>query len=74
MRLMVMLVLAIAAGSVGIDAQKPAKSKPPKLDNYFSPRGSPTPIPARGPLELQTHDSEMRFRNIYIREIPAGTK
>jgi 3-keto-disaccharide hydrolase len=46
-----------------------------KLDNYFTPRGAePTPIPERGPIELQTHNSEMRFRNIYIREIPAGKK
>ena len=44
------------------------------LDNYFSPRGTTIPVPARGPIELQTHNSEMRFRNIYIREIPAGKK
>ena len=45
------------------------------MDNYFTPRGAePTPVPARGPIELQTHNSEMRFRNIYIREIPAGKK
>jgi hypothetical protein len=24
---------------------------------------------ARGPIELQTHGSEIRFRNIFIREI-----
>ncbi len=44
-----------------------------KLDNYFDVRGAaPTPVPAKGPIELQTHNSEMRFRNIYIREIPPG--
>jgi hypothetical protein len=44
-----------------------------KLDNYFDkPNAAPTPIPTRGPIELQTHNSEMRFRNIYIREIPPG--
>jgi hypothetical protein len=26
------------------------------------------------PIELQTHGSEIRFRNIFIREIPAGGK
>ena len=26
----------------------------------------------RGPIQLQTHGSEIRWRNIYIREIPAG--
>lgn len=44
-----------------------------KLDNFFDkPNTAPTPIPARGPIELQTHNSEMRFRNIYLREIPPG--
>jgi hypothetical protein len=45
------------------------------LDNFFDrPGATPTPIPARGPIELQTHNSEMRFRDIYVREIPAGGK
>ena len=26
----------------------------------------------RGPIELQTHGSEIRFRNVYVREIPAA--
>jgi hypothetical protein len=39
-----------------------------KLDNFFDRTGA-TPIPARGPIELQTHNSEMRFRNIYIKEL-----
>ena len=30
MRLTVMLILAMAAGAVGIEAQKPVKPKPPK--------------------------------------------
>lgn len=38
------------------------------MDNYFD---RSKPIPPRGPIELQTHGSEMRFRNVYIREIPA---
>ena len=40
-----------------------------KLDNFFA---RAEPIVDRGPIELQTHGSEIRFRNIYIREIPAG--
>ena len=45
------------------------------LDNYFDRAGTgAVPIPARGPIELQTHNSEMRFRNIYVREIPEGKK
>lgn len=36
------------------------------MDNYFD--RSKEVLPA-GPIELQTHGSEIRFRNIYIREI-----
>jgi hypothetical protein len=39
------------------------------LDNFFD---KTQPIVTRGPIELQTHGSEIRFRNIYIREIPAA--
>lgn len=28
------------------------------------------PVPATGPIQLQTHGGEMRFRNVFIREIP----
>jgi hypothetical protein len=38
------------------------------LENYWD-RG--TPIPAKGPIQLQTHGSEIRWRNISVREIPA---
>jgi hypothetical protein len=36
------------------------------MDNYFD---RSKPILPSGPIELQTHGSEIRFRNIYIREI-----
>lgn len=36
------------------------------MHNYFDKTG---PVPARGPIELQTHNSEMRFKNIYVKEI-----
>ncbi len=36
------------------------------LDNYFDRKISVLPT---GPVELQTHGAEIRFRNIYIREI-----
>jgi hypothetical protein len=39
------------------------------LDNFFD---RTQPVVARGPIELQTHGSEIRFRNIYLREIPAA--
>ena len=43
------------------------------MDNFFDPNTPHTrPLLAKGPIELQTHGSEMRFRNIFIREIPAS--
>jgi hypothetical protein len=36
------------------------------FDNYFD---RTQPVLSRGPIELQTHGSEIRFRNIYVREI-----
>jgi hypothetical protein len=38
------------------------------LENYW--KGG-LPIPARGPLQLQTHDHEIHWRNIRVREIAA---
>ena len=38
------------------------------LENYWK---RSLPIPARGPIQLQTHDHEIRWRNIAVREIPA---
>jgi len=37
------------------------------LDNYYDRK---LPLVPKGAIELQTHGSEIRFRNIYIREIP----
>jgi hypothetical protein len=39
------------------------------LDNYFD---RSKPILPRGPIELQTHGSEIRFRNIYLRPFRAS--
>ena len=39
-----------------------------RLENYYD---RSKPIPARGPIELQTHGGEIRWRNIFIREIGA---
>ncbi len=36
------------------------------LENYYD---RALPLVARGPLELQTHGSEIRFRNLYLREL-----
>jgi hypothetical protein len=39
-----------------------------RLENYYDRK---TPVPARGPIELQTHGGEIRWRNIFIREMAA---
>lgn len=39
------------------------------LENYYDRK---TPVPAKGPIELQTHGGEIRWRNIFIREIGAA--
>lgn len=38
------------------------------MENYFDRSG---PLFAKGPICLQTHGGEIRWRNIYLREIPA---
>jgi len=38
------------------------------LENYYDRK---TPVPAKGPIELQTHGGEIRWRNVFIREIGA---
>lgn len=36
------------------------------MENYFD---RTLPVPPRGPIQLQTHGGEIRWRNIYLREI-----
>jgi hypothetical protein len=38
------------------------------MENYYDRK---KPIPARGPIQLQTHGGEIRWRNVFIREIGA---
>ncbi len=47
------------------------------MHNYYDRRNKEykdnlRPVPAKGPIQLQTHGGEIRWRNIFIREI--GTK
>jgi len=37
------------------------------IENYFE---CSRPVPLRGPICLQTHGGETRFRNVFVREIP----
>jgi hypothetical protein len=36
------------------------------MENYYDRK---KPVPAKGPIELQTHGGEIRWRNIFLREI-----
>ena len=36
------------------------------LENYYNRK---LPVPAKGPIQLQTHGGEIRWRNVFIREI-----
>ncbi len=36
------------------------------LENYYDRK---TPVPSQGPIQLQTHGGEIRWRNVFIREI-----
>lgn len=38
------------------------------MENYWDRK---TPLFVRGPIQLQTHGGEIRWRNIFVREIPA---
>ena len=42
-----------------------------RLENYFDRKGA---LPKAGPIQLQTHGGEIRWRNIFIRELPAEGK
>jgi hypothetical protein len=45
------------------------------LENYFDkkkPAAERQPILAKGPIQLQTHGSEIRWRNVFLREIGAA--
>jgi len=39
-----------------------------RLENYYDRN---LPVPAKGPIELQTHGGEIRWRNLFIRELGA---
>jgi hypothetical protein len=38
------------------------------LENYYDRN---TPVPVQGPIQLQTHGGEIRWRNLFIRELSA---
>ncbi len=40
------------------------------MENFWD-KSRRTPLPARGPIHLQTHGGEIRWRNVAVREIPS---
>lgn len=40
-----------------------------RLENFFNRKG---PLPRTGPIQLQTHGGEIRWRNLFIREIDSA--
>lgn len=40
-----------------------------RLENFWKKK-PPEPLPPKGPIQLQTHGGEIRWRNMFIREIP----
>lgn len=39
------------------------------MENYYDRK---KPVPARGPIQLQTHGGEIRWRNVFVREIDSA--
>jgi hypothetical protein len=40
------------------------------MENFWD-NSRKSPLPARGPINLQTHGGEIRWRNIFVRDVPA---
>ena len=40
-----------------------------KTNNFFDKKN---PVPATGTIQLQTHGGEIRWRNVFIRELDAA--
>jgi hypothetical protein len=55
------------AGYVAFAKPGAAQQTEQKVPNGWMP----DPAPARGPIQLQTHGSEIRWRNVFVREISA---
>src|SRR3954468_11961169 len=50
---------------------KPGASPTDKPEQKLPNGWMKDPVPPKGPIQLQTHGSEIRWRNIFLREIPA---
>src|SRR5436309_3093386 len=43
-----------------------------RMENTYWTKDKTAPLPRVGPILLQTHGGEIRWRNVYVREIPAA--
>jgi hypothetical protein len=59
------IVMVGSRVSVWLNGQSVVKNA--VMENYYDRKA---PVPAKGPLQLQTHGGEIRWRNAFIREIP----
>jgi len=55
--------------SVWLNDQKVVEDA--RMENYYD---RAVPVPEKGPIQLQTHGGEIRWRNVFIRELPVATK
>ncbi len=58
------IVMVGARVSIWLNEQKVVDHA--TLENYYD---RAMPVPARGPIQLQTHGGEIRWRNVFLREI-----
>lgn len=59
------IVMVGSRVSVWLNGQQVVKNA--VMENYYDRK---QPVPAKGPIQLQTHGGEIRWRNAFIREIP----
>lgn len=55
--------------SVWLNDQKVVEDA--RMENYYD---RSQPVPEKGPIQLQTHGGEIRWRNVFIRELAPGAK
>ncbi len=61
------IVMVGSRVSVWLNGQQVVKNA--VMENYYDRK---QPVPVKGPIQLQTHGGEIRWRNAFIREIPAA--
>ena len=59
------IVMVGSRVSVWLNGQQVVKNA--VMENYYDRK---LPVPVKGPIQLQTHGGEIRWRNAFVREIP----